>query len=113
MLYWLKQSLIPFLEDNPYSYTDFKKNLVKIDQWGQEIQATKYSNCTILPLVAEIQNALFLVDLCKISVYPTFSITTNRMQWLFLQNFATRGQQTILVITVYAIKMSKFFASGN
>ena len=60
--------LIPFLEDDPYSYTDLKKNLVKIDQWGQEIQATKYSNCTILPLVAEIQNALFLVDLCKISV---------------------------------------------
>ena len=46
----------------------FKKILVKIDQWGQAIQAIKYPNCTILPLVAEIQNALFLVDLCKIGV---------------------------------------------
>ena len=60
--------LLPFLEDDPYSYTDLKKILVKIDQWGQEIQAIKYSKCTILPLVAEIQSALFLVDLCKISV---------------------------------------------
>ena len=29
--------LIPFVEDDPYSYTDLKKNLVEIDQWGQEI----------------------------------------------------------------------------
>ena len=29
--------LISFLEDSPYSYTDFKKNLVEIDHWGQEI----------------------------------------------------------------------------
>ena len=29
--------LILRLEDDPYSYTDFLKNIVEIEQWGQEI----------------------------------------------------------------------------
>ena len=29
--------LIPFLENDPYSYTDFKTNLVEIDPWGKDI----------------------------------------------------------------------------
>ena len=51
--------LILFLEDDPYSYTDLKKKLVEIDKWSQEIYAIKYYSGTILPLLAEIQNALF------------------------------------------------------
>ena len=29
--------LIPFLENDPYSYTDFKTNLDEIDPWGKDI----------------------------------------------------------------------------
>ena len=69
VLYWLKQhAYYPFWRMTLTLTQTFKKNLVKIDQWGQEIQAIKYSKCTILPLAAEIQSALILVDLCKISV---------------------------------------------